>query len=262
MAANVYKVDGKRVPGVTTIIGKYGEKGGLIHWAHEQGSLGKTLEEARDRAADAGTAAHEMVDRWIKRHVAYRELEALLHSRGEEETGAAELAYEAMPRPEYVPDEWFAGVPASATIEDRAAMVEIVENAKRGFAAFIEWVDSANVHFENSEMSLVSKTHLYGGTFDGRALVGKSKRRSLLDWKTSNHVYPEYVTQLGGYAILWDEHWPAEPIENVHLLRFSKEFGSFTHYQFGTEVLAVGKEAFLLLRRMHDLYATMKRAVG
>ena len=61
-----YKLlDGTRVPGVTTIIGRYKESGGLIHWAWEQGRDGKDYRESRDAAATAGHVAHEMIEAQI-----------------------------------------------------------------------------------------------------------------------------------------------------------------------------------------------------
>ncbi len=57
-----YRIDGERVPGVTTIISRFKPSGGLIHWAWQQGRDGKDYRETRDAAADAGTIAHDMVE--------------------------------------------------------------------------------------------------------------------------------------------------------------------------------------------------------
>lgn len=53
---------GKRIPGVTTITGRFKESGGLIQWAYNCGRDGIDLNAARDKAADAGTLCHEMID--------------------------------------------------------------------------------------------------------------------------------------------------------------------------------------------------------
>lgn len=53
---------GQKVPGATTIIGRFKESGGLINWAYKCGRDGIDINEARDKAADAGTLAHEMID--------------------------------------------------------------------------------------------------------------------------------------------------------------------------------------------------------
>lgn len=58
--------DGKRVPGVTTIISKFKDSGGLIHWAWDLGMQGIDYRERRDKAADSGTLAHAMVEAYIR----------------------------------------------------------------------------------------------------------------------------------------------------------------------------------------------------
>lgn len=61
-----YLSDGKtRVPSVTTVISRFKDAGGLIHWAWSLGKEGKDYREVRDKAADAGTMAHEAVEAWI-----------------------------------------------------------------------------------------------------------------------------------------------------------------------------------------------------
>ena len=54
--------DGTKVPGVTTILNRFKESGGLIYWAWSQGKAGKDFREERDKAADAGTLAHSLVE--------------------------------------------------------------------------------------------------------------------------------------------------------------------------------------------------------
>ena len=62
-----HTADGKRIPSVTTIIGKFKESGGLIHWAWDLGIQGKDYREVRDNAANAGTLAHTLVEQWINK---------------------------------------------------------------------------------------------------------------------------------------------------------------------------------------------------
>lgn len=62
-----YLKDGvTKVPSVTTVLGRFKDSGGLIHWAWEQGKAGKDYRETRDQAADCGTMAHEAVEAWIR----------------------------------------------------------------------------------------------------------------------------------------------------------------------------------------------------
>lgn len=60
-----YWVEGQRVPSVTTIISRFKDAGGLIHWAWQLGCDGKDYREVRDAAASAGTIAHQLVDDYI-----------------------------------------------------------------------------------------------------------------------------------------------------------------------------------------------------
>ena len=79
--------DGKRVPSVTTILGKFKEAGGLMHWAWECGTKGLDYRQVRDAAADAGTLAHAAVDDWInKRPVTFS---------GDDVSKKAKVAFEA-----------------------------------------------------------------------------------------------------------------------------------------------------------------------
>ena len=56
--------NGDRVPGTTTVISncKIGGIEGLLYWANQEGLNGRNYKETRDKAANAGTCAHEMVE--------------------------------------------------------------------------------------------------------------------------------------------------------------------------------------------------------
>jgi hypothetical protein len=54
---------GKRLPGTTTILGRWKESGALLQWAFQQGRAGKnSLYDERDIAADVGTYIHALVE--------------------------------------------------------------------------------------------------------------------------------------------------------------------------------------------------------
>lgn len=83
--------NGERVPGVTTIIGRFKDSGGLIHWAWEQGRDGHDYRATRDSAADAGTMAHGFVERHIQGEPDETIFENL---NGEETSQRAKAAYQ------------------------------------------------------------------------------------------------------------------------------------------------------------------------
>lgn len=69
MSHPVYKnKEGKKLPSVTTVIGKFKEAGGLIHWAWDLGMQGIDYRKVKDDAASAGTLAHLMVEADIRGH--------------------------------------------------------------------------------------------------------------------------------------------------------------------------------------------------
>lgn len=211
--------DGSRVPGVTTIIGRFKDSGGLLWWAYEQGKCAErgeinNLYDKRDEAADAGTLAHAMVEAHIE---------------------------EKEP-----PD--MAGYPE-----------EIAKQAQMGFENYIRWARNNHMYIERQEMELVSEAFGFGGCPDavGRDADG---RLCLLDWKTSNGVYSDYLIQLAAYKHLWEINYPTLPITGgFHLCRFSKEHADFAHHYW--QELDLAWEQFMLLRRAYDLDKLLKKRV-
>ena len=203
---------GQRVPGTTTIIGRFKESGALMHWAFKQGQSGAaSLYEKRDEAAEAGTLAHDMI-------------EAFILSR---------------PAPEVA-----------------AVNPQIAERAANAFAQFREWWDQTRLEIVATERAYVSERHQFGGTVDaiGRDTKG---RIVLVDWKTSNGVYQDYLIQLGAYALLLEECAPEWKPEAFHLLRVAKESADFAHHFYGE--LEDAKAQFILFRQAYDIDARLKK---
>lgn len=61
-----YSLNGKKVPGVTTVIGRYKETGALFGWVHRCGRDGIDYKVEGRNAANIGTAAHDAIERSIK----------------------------------------------------------------------------------------------------------------------------------------------------------------------------------------------------
>ena len=213
-----YKIDGKSVPGVTTIIGRFKDSGGLLFWAFEQGKAAERgeiskLYDKRDEAAEAGTLAHSLVE---------------AHINGE-------------------------------SLEISGASAQIILQAKQGFENYLQWQDDNKIEIVQQEIELVSKEFLFGGCPDA---IGRDSRGQLclLDWKTSNSIFLDYLLQLAAYMILWDENYPDKPlVGGYHLLRFSKEHADFAHH-FWNE-LEDAKKMFLLLRQAYSLDKILKKRV-
>ena len=214
----LYKLaSGKRVPGVTTITGRFKDAGGLIHWAWDLGIQGIDYKKARDDAADVGTAAHALVD-------------ASIHGQPAPEKPAAMSQ-----------DDWL--------------------KAMLAFEAFDAWRKQVDLVVLDTERPLVSEAHRFGGTYDAVARV--NGEIVLLDWKSSNSVYREYIAQVAAYRQLVQESPMGEkwPVKSAGLIRFGKEHGDFTWHSWPSSVLDLGWKAFEKMRALYELDAEMKKVV-
>jgi hypothetical protein len=61
-----YKLNGRIVPGVTTMLGIL-DKPGLLKWAWNCGRDGIDIEKVRDHAGNIGTVAHALVEAWLRK---------------------------------------------------------------------------------------------------------------------------------------------------------------------------------------------------
>lgn len=204
---------GDRLPGVTTVIGRFKDSGGLLQWAFKQGQSGAaTLYEERDNAALAGNIAHDLIECFI------------------------------LKKPPPVVN----------------ADAKIMERASNAFKQFCEWHEQSRITILATEHAYVSERHQYGGTIDA---IGQDTRGRivLLDWKTSNSVYQDYLIQLAAYALLLEECAPQWIPTGFHLLRVAKESADFAHYFFAE--LEDAKKAFVLMRELYDVDKRLKDRV-
>jgi len=209
--------DGTRVPGTTTILGRFKAADGLIHWAWQCGRDGKDYRAERDTAANIGTVAHEMVEQFIAGSPA-SECEVLASKLSRDDAGKARSA----------------------------------------FAAYQSWAANFRVRIIEREVQLVSEAYKYGGTPDAIGYVGNQTGLALLDWKSSNSVYADYLIQLAAYRQLWDENNPDRPIvAGFHLLRFAKTEGDFAHHYFPN--LDEAWEQFKLFRQAYEIDKQLKK---
>lgn len=211
MALHRYQnAKGSRVPGVTTVIGQnlgWGKEA-LMWWANQMGLEGKSHREVAEKAADAGTLAHAMVEAELK------------------------------------------GRPAPITAD---IPQDVVEKAETAYLAWLEWARGMEFKLLQSEVSLVSELHQFGGTIDIAAIQNVP---CILDIKTSNGIYPEHKIQIAAYGRLYSENYPTEKIGAYYILRLDKTSGGFG-YQYWPE-LNDAWEAFTCLLRLHQLKDKLK----
>ncbi|KKK77777.1 hypothetical protein LCGC14_2850170 [marine sediment metagenome] len=130
---------------------------------------------------------------------------------------------------------------------------EVISKARAAFATYLKWQDMTKIEVRHTEIALVSEKHAFGGRPD--AIGVTSDGLALIDWKTSNAVYADYILQLAAYKCLWEENYPDHPlVGGFHLCRFAKEEGDFSHHYF--PALDHELETFL---RMRELYTMVKK---
>lgn len=226
-----YFINGERIPSVTTVIGRFKESGGLMHWAWLQGIAGKDYRNTAGAAATAGTFSHSLIEADIIR----------------------------------VPVQLPSAADLGVTEEEHA---ELINRADTAFGAYKMWSRSVNLEIVATEIPLVSANLRIGGTIDALAII--NGELCLLDWKSSAKVYADHIVQLGAYRELWndsyqeafkDRSW-ATPIKSGHLLRIDKVFGSFEHHAWPEPLLDDGAKAFRLLRELYDVESKLKKVVG
>jgi hypothetical protein len=204
---------GQPVPGTTDIIKRFMNRDRLLYWAFNRGKQGAA--KLYDSAAlDIGTATHTMAELDLK--------------------GELPKAIEFY---------------LTATLRDPDER----DKARVAFGAFKAWRTEFAVEPYVQEISLVSEKLQYGGTLD--LVANLRKGRALVDIKTSTkgEVYEDFVLQLAGYDILWEETHPDEPIdEGYHLLVLPKDGSKPIHREWTKEQLHPFRQKFWLYRRAYD----------
>lgn len=186
-----YNQSGKRLPSVTTVIGKLGlNKRVLMHWAWKMGTEGKDYRKVTDEAANIGTIAHAMVEDRIN--------EAM-----------EELDPDHVWSPAWSPDQY---------------PEEDIERAKLAFGAFEQWWDQHSIVPKASEMRLSHEQLGYGGTID--FVCSLDDTPALVDFKTSKGVYTDHIIQLAAYQQLFAANQNGMMLD-PYLLRIDKYTGQF-----------------------------------
>lgn len=145
----------------------------------------------------------------------------------------------------------------SRPLPELAGDPAVIAKARAAFAAYLTWAEMYKITIRHTEVSLVSNLHRFGGRLDAIGMNGEGL--VLLDWKTSNAVYADYLLQLAGYKVLWEETYPAHPLIGFHLCRFAKEEGDFSHHYFPN--LDKEAETFLAMRRLYDAVKAVEKRV-
>ena len=133
---------------------------------------------------------------------------------------------------------------------------ELIEQARTCYKSFEQWQKRHQFQPIETEISLISEQHQYGGTIDCIARI--DGELSIVDWKTGKDVYEDYIIQIVSYEKLWNENFPDHPITGgYHLIRTGKEIVSFDYRWY--QEFPHAWEVFLKLRELYDLAKIIKK---
>jgi hypothetical protein len=121
----------------------------------------------------------------------------------------------------------------------------------------INWLQRNGVQFQSRECLVYSRRHRFSGRFDGLAIVNEVL--SLIDWKTSTGIYPEYRLQTAAYVAAYEEEHPDARIEQRILIHLGKEDGAFTPHVYSRASLRKDFAAFLAALRVHNRLKEIKQ---
>jgi len=116
-----------------------------------------------------------------------------------------------------------------------------IDRAETCFLWYLEWEAHHKIDVALTEAAMVSETYRFGGTIDCLATV--DGELTLLDFKTSNGVFPEHMHQLAAYRQLAFEHGyrvkgcriirigrdDSEGFEEKHIGSLDKHWELFVH---------------------------------
>jgi hypothetical protein len=142
------------------------------------------------------------------------------------------------------------------------------ERAANAVTAALEWMHKHNVRWISTERRCFSRKYKYAGTADGLAIVDScdnkdccpesfKDRYTLVDWKTSNYLYIEYLLQTAAYQQAIQEE-SGRTIEDRWIIRLGKEDAEFDPWHVsGKELFDQDFQGFLnalaLYRSVHKI---------
>jgi hypothetical protein len=112
----------------------------------------------------------------------------------------------------------------TARTDELLAKMPEDERAANACVAALTWMSENNVQWISSERKVYSLEHNVAGTLDALAVV--NGKLSIVDWKTSNYLYLEFLLQTALYQHAYEEE-TGEKIEDRWVIRLGKEDAEF-----------------------------------
>jgi hypothetical protein len=137
-------------------------------------------------------------------------------------------------------------------------------------AAF-DWMNQHNVRWLETERKVYSLKYKYAGTMDGLALVDSCDNPkckgckgtnfkdvlSLIDWKSSNGLWVDYLYQTAAYEFAYEEEKDINIVDRW-ILRLGKEDGEFDPWRIGPDDFKQDFQAFLYCLHLTQVHKAVK----
>lgn len=221
-ARHSYRVvkNGRRykVPSVTAVTGIIDKSGPLMSWA-----INNTLEHIKNGLSSGG----EYSDTYVEK--LFEEARRASHRKKTDAASIGTQAHQALER--FIRDpncDW-----DSAAADPRVS---------RALEAGRAWIRSNEVEFLHNELPIYSRRHRYSGRLDGIARI--AGELCLVDWKTSNAVYPEHRLQAAAYQAAFQEE-SGESLTKRYIIRLGKDSGEFDPHVYNNKDFKQDFGAFL-----------------
>jgi hypothetical protein len=152
---------------------------------------------------------------------------------------------------------------ADTKLETLLANFPAEPRAKNACVAALDWMTRHQVKWLGTERKIYSRSSKYAGTMDGSCFASScsdklccpeafTDRFTIVDWKTSNNLYIEYILQISAYKHAYEEE-TGEFFQDGWVIRLGKEDGEFQAWHVPLVLLSnLGHLAFeraLLLSR-------------
>ena len=146
-------------------------------------------------------------------------------------------------------------------IESKLANLPGDERAASCVKAALAWINEHRVVFVETERKIYSKKYSYAGTMDGLAHVSScndptccaekfENRLSIIDWKSSNYLYIEYLYQTAAYEAAYEEEFGVDIVDRW-IIRLGKADGEFDPWHTLPEDFQEDFDGFLDALSLH-----------
>lgn len=230
-AFHTYLLNGKRLTSVTSITGQLDKSAPLMYWAV---GLARDFLDAflQDGNAYDRPTLLPVIEEACKQHTVKKK--------------------EAASVGDIVHDFALAYATAKTTGGELPKIEDWPQEALNGINGFLDWKDSHNVTFRETERVIYSKKYNYVGRTDAVAILGNDIEWTVLDYKTANGIYPEMLLQLCLYWYALEEEY-GEGMGNGLIVRFDKETGAFHEHFISKEMYNLLLPAALSLVTVKDI---------